>query len=601
MQPLRHELLTRAAPLALLTRDHAGDLETREAVPRPSSWDATARTIEAVIATDARVARRDQAGEFDEVLDPATLDLASARGVHVLDAHQQGGINTVIGVVEDVRREGNAIVARIRFSERAEVQSIVNDIATGIIRSLSIGYRVSEWRDGQANGRRTRTAARWSIHEVSFVPVPADPAARTRNLSPRPATANREIRALGLRAGASQATIDDLIDRGASLAEATTTFMGDMITRSTPIRTAHHDTTLDNPEVRVLAMGEALYARANPRHQPSGQARPFIGLTIPELARECLSRAGGSTLGLGAGEIITRALNTTSDFPALLGDVVGRTLRQSYSAPPSGIRILARETSASDFRMKSSIMLDSAGLELLKVNEHGEFKSGSMAEGKESYKVDTFGRIFGITRQALVNDDLGAFTDISRRLGQQAVAFEAKFLVDLLIALAGLGPIMNDGKNLFDADHGNLAAIDAPPTEASLTAARLAMRRQTSLAGGIIAINPAFLLVPPELETLAEKLLTAIQPMQTADANPFSKLTLIVEPRLTDPLRWYLIAPPAEVDGLEFARLSGSAQPDIQTRAGFEIDGVETRVRLDFGAGFVDHRGWYSNAGAVGP
>ena len=68
-----------------------------------------------------------------------------------------------------------------------------------------------------------------------------------------------------------------------------------------------------------------------------------------------------------------------------------------------------------------------------------------MAEGEETYRIDTFGRIFGITRQALVNDDVGAFTDLSRRLGQAAAAFEAQFLVDLLVQGSGLGPLMKDG------------------------------------------------------------------------------------------------------------------------------------------------------------
>ena len=103
-----------------------------------------------------------------------------------------------------------------------------------------------------------------------------------------------------------------------------------------------------------------------------------------------------------------------------------------------------------------------------KVNEHGEFKSGTLAEGEETYKVDTFGRIFGITRQALVNDDVGAFTDLSRRLGQAAAAFEAQFLVDLLTAQSGLGPDMKDAKPLFHADHGNVSGTGAAPSETTL-------------------------------------------------------------------------------------------------------------------------------------
>ena len=97
--------------------------------------------------------------------------------------------------------------------------------------------------------------------------------------------------------------------------------------------------------------------------------------------------------------MIERALHTTSDFALILGDSVNRTLRESYGAAPSGIRQLARQTTAADFRAKSRLMLDSSGMTLEKVNEHGEFKSGTMAEAGESYAVDSYGRIFGITPQ----------------------------------------------------------------------------------------------------------------------------------------------------------------------------------------------------------
>ena len=125
------------------------------------------------------------------------------------------------------------------------------------------------------------------------------------------------------------------------------------------------------------------------------------------------------------------------------------------------------------------------------------------------------------------------------------------------------------------------------------------MRRQTGLAGSLITVTPRFILAPPELETTFEKLLSAIQAAKTDDANVFaSKLALIVEPRLTDPLRWYMVAAPSEIDGLEYAYLSGSPGPQVETQAGFRVDGVETKVRLDYGAGFVDWRGWYTNEGA---
>ena len=107
-------------------------------------------------------------------------------------------------------------------------------------------------------------------------------------------------------------------------------------------------------------------------------------------------------------------------------------------------------------------------------------------------------------------------------------------------------------------------------------------------------------LVPPTLETEAERWLASVAAAKAADVNPFAgSLTMVVEPRLSSTSRWYITADPAEIDGLEFAYLSGSEGPQVESKSGWDVDGVEIRVILDFGAGFVDHRGWYANAGAA--
>jgi hypothetical protein len=361
------------------------------------------------------------------------------------------------------------------------------------------------------------------------------------------------------------------------------------------VRTARDMST--SPELRVRAIGEALFARATPSHTPSNASRPYVDLSIAEVARDCLSRAGVSLAGVTSASLIERALHSTSDFSLILADSVNRTLRASYDAATSAIRRLARETSAADFRTKHRLMLDSSGLTLEKVNEHGEFRSGTMEEAEETYALDSFGRIFGITRKALVNDDVGAFADISRRLGQAAANFEAQALVNLLVSNAGLGPVMKDGQTLFHSTHKNVSTSGAAPSETTLSAARLAMRRQTGPSGGLIVVEPVYVVVPPEMETATQKTLTSIQPVTLDNVNPFSNLRLVVEPRLVDADRWYLTADPTSIDGLEFAYLSGAPGPQIQSRAGFHVDGLEVRISLDWGAGFVEHRGWYSNAG----
>lgn len=126
------------------------------------------------------------------------------------------------------------------------------------------------------------------------------------------------------------------------------------------------------------------------------------------------------------------------------------------------------------------------------------------------------------------------------------------------------------------------------------------MRRQASLKGNPAPVTPANLIVPPEGETQAEKMLADIAAAKSADANPFAgKLTLVVEPYLTSKIAWFLSANPAEIDGLEWSYLDGQEGPQTEARAGWEIEGVEIKTRLDFGAGFVDYRGWYRNAGSA--
>lgn len=153
-------------------------------------------------------------------------------------------------------------------------------------------------------------------------------------------------------------------------------------------------------------------------------------------------------------------------------------------------------------------------------------------------------------------------------------------------------PVMADGQAMFHASHGNLKTAGAS-LEDDLAAARLAMRKQTGLSGDLIDVTPRFVVVPPDLETAMEKALTAVQASKTADANPFANLTLIVDPRLTPGTRWYVAADPALIDGLEYAYLEGAPGPQVETKTGFEVDGVQMKVRLDFGCGWIDHRGWF--------
>lgn len=618
---------------APLTRTaDTGAIITRFAPGTASTFDAETRTVEVVFSTGAPVTRYDMEGAYIERLDlnqnwPSTLP--------VLDSHRRDSLNDQLGSADSLVSVGEGARAIVRLSRHNPLADrIAAELAEGRRFGVSCGYTVQRYQTStDAQGRRVKTATQWTPIEISLVIIPADAAATTRELpmpapldttatspneetaatdradatttttaAPERASVNQQIRSVAEIAGLTRAWADGQIDAGATLEQARAAAMAEIETRSaatSSIRATRAEVIgeRDEPMIRAAAMGEAMFTRINPTHQPSERAREFIGLSIAELARSSLHAVGIRTTGLAAGTVIERALHTTSDFPLALGETTGRELRAAYAQAGPALRRAARKTTARDFRAKSLIKLSSAPT-LLPVNEAGEFTSGTMAEAKEGYSVSTFGRIIGLSRQILVNDDLGAFRDLARPMGQAAAAFEEKFLADLLTTASGAGPTMQDSVALFHASHGNLAASGAAITINSLSAARVAMRRQKGLAAEVISIEPRFLIVSPEKETEAEQILSAIAAAKQTDVNPLRTLELIVDPRLPVGNAWYIAADPAAFDGLEYAHLEGAEGPQIVTENGFDVDGVRVRVRLDFGAGFADWRGWYRNPGA---
>lgn len=356
----------------------------------------------------------------------------------------------------------------------------------------------------------------------------------------------------------------------------------------------------------------ALLHRADPAGFPlNDDAKHFRGMSLIELARSSLDFAGVDTRGMAKMHLASDALrlgglHNTSDFPAILANVANKTLRAGYEAAPQTWRPFTREVTLPDFKEKSRVQLGEAP-QLEKVLENGEFKRGTIGEGKEAYSLFTYGKIVGITRQAIINDDLNAFTRIPRAFGIQAAQLES----DLVWAQIIGNPVMGDGTALFHANHGNLGAA-AGIDVTSLAAAFEAMRLQKGLDGKtFLNLTPRFLIVPVAAVLKAMQLLTSITPNQSSNVVPdyIAKLTPISEPRLdggfVNPatgavvagsrFNWFLAADPAMSDTVEIGYLEGNRGVYTETRNGFDIDGVEVKVRIDAGAKVIDWRSFYKN------
>jgi len=397
---------------------------------------------------------------------------------------------------------------------------------------------------------------------------------------------------------------EDLVKRGVTIDESRRLILDQVAAKSDETRTFPHvSIPLGGRDERVTrrdAVANALLHRYSPTlFQLDDSARQYRGMSLLELARESLTNAGVNTRGLSRDEVATRSLHSTSDFPEILSAVTNKTLRQAYETYPRTFMLFCRQVLATDFKAMNRVQLGEAP-QLLEVGESGEFKRGTLGESKESYKVKTYGRVVAITRQTLINDDLDAFTRIPAMYGNSIAQLES----DVVWGIITANPAMADGNALFHTTHKNLAGTGTALAVDAVGAARAAMALQTGFdKKTVLNIRPAFLIVPAALELKAEQLVAQnLVPADSTKVVPQSIRTLspISEPRLdaASPTAWYLAASPNQIDTIEYAYLEGQQGAYIETRNGFDVDGVEIKCRLDFGAKAIDWRGLYRNPGA---
>ena len=375
---------------------------------------------------------------------------------------------------------------------------------------------------------------------------------------------------------------------------------------TTPIAGAHRVEAGSQDETRTYREGgvQALLHRANPSaYKMDDKSRQFAGFDLVDMARDSLERAGHRTRGMSKQEIAVKALQSTSDFPNILENVVTKTLRMGYEAAGRTFVPFCRQATLPDFKQISRAQLGGAP-DLKRVLEGAEYEFGSIGDGAEKYAVQKYGRIVSLTWETVINDDLDALTRIPFAFGASAASLES----DIVYAILTGNPNMADGTALFHSDHGNLGtaadladALD--PTAANpIAEMRKMMTLQKGIEGRYIAVRPRYLVVPPSLEEAAIKITSAnFVASKGVDQNVFGpSLIPISEPRLEDSssTAWFGAAEPGLIDTVEYAYLEGHEGVFTESKAGFEVDGVQIKCRHVFGAKAIDWRGLFKNAGA---
>jgi len=367
------------------------------------------------------------------------------------------------------------------------------------------------------------------------------------------------------------------------------------------------ETLADEGDKRRDAIVSALMVRSgvetDANVRASMSANPFRGSKLLDVARASLERGGVKTTGMGQLEIVAAAFTQgTSDFPVLLENAMHKSLQTAYARAALTWNRFCATGSVSDFRAHSRYRVGSFGA-LDAKNELGEFVNKSIPDGeKSSITAGTKGNIINLSREAIINDDLGAFVGLAASLGRAAARTVEVDVYALLALNSGAGPTMADGYALFSTQHANLTT-SAAISMAAIDLDRVAMASQLDVSGNdYLDLRPAVLLVPIALGGTARTINDAQYDPDTANKLQKPNMVrglfrdVVDTPRLSGNRR-YLFADPSEAPVLEVAFLDGVQEPFLEQQDGFDVDGSRWKVRLDYGVAAIDYRGAVSNAG----
>lgn len=346
----------------------------------------------------------------------------------------------------------------------------------------------------------------------------------------------------------------------------------------------------DNGNIVGDSVKQSLLARAGiDKDKVNAKDNAYNAMTLRELARASLVDRGISVSGQNAMGMVGLAFtHSSSDFGQILIDVAHKSLLKGWETAAENFDQFTSRGTLTDFRAAKRVGLGDFGY-LPQVGEGEEYTYGTIGDEGASVALATYGQLFSITRQAIINDDMHLLTKIPEKMGQAARATIAKLVFALLTGNA----IAQDGKKLFDGSHKNSfdnAALDV----ANIDKAIQMMNGFVNTRGEPLAIEPDFMLLPTSLYTRAKQVLGSAS-VEGADINsgiinPIRDIVPTVKSarlQVADPKSWYLI----NKEAIEVSYLDGIDTPYMEQQQGFTVDGVSTKVRIDAGVNVIDYRG----------
>lgn len=586
------------------------------------------------------------------VMDPDKVDLGrleSGAAPFTRGHSDPNDPGCVLGKVVKASLDAKAGTALVRFSKRADVEPVYQDVLDSILTNVSIEAQIHKMKEVTKEGDSIRSfvATKWEPTCIALVAQGADPGARINAAAeveteceielaePRAsAPKDKPMAEDTIKNAGEQARSEDAVKLAAAQAERARvlqiTKIAEVGKLDAKLSAEHIEKGTSVDDFRKLAF-ETLAARSeqNATKSHAGITRDekdTIRLAIPQAIlhvnglSECKADAPGrdyvslvSRGPLAICEFVTRQNGknpdrmtrdelikfalSTSDLPYILGATADSALQAGYGAIESSWPLISARRTVSNFRPQYDLW---AGVNATfpKVPENSEYKVATISEGRETYQVYTYGQKFIVSRQMLINDSLSALTDIPRQLGVAAAYSQAKLFWDFVIANGNL----SDSAAIFSTTHVNYITPGTAISVDNLGIARKTLAAQTNHQGQVIGLTPKYMVVPSAKEQLARQYLSnAYNPSQSSLINPWAGMAqLIMEPRLdaSSATAWYVFADPAIAPVFVAVYLAGNEGIFSQSETTVDVDGFKWLMRYDFGVGAVDFRGAVMNAGA---